>query len=100
MEDFKSLVKIILPQGQPHLQSAPSIPLAGHEPVYPPGVDGRTLSSAWQASPGLASDGADGEKALIVRRKTCTIELNPVKKWVIEVFAFLASLGHLVIISG
>ena len=64
MEDFKSLVKVILPQGRPHLQSVPSIPLVGHEPVYPPGVDGRTLSSAWRASPGLASDGADGEKAL------------------------------------
>ena len=31
------------------------------------------------------------ETGLIVRRKTCQIELNPLKKHVFEVFAFLAS---------
>ena len=42
----------------------------------------------------------ENDMADIVWRKTCQIELNPLKKHVFEVFAFLASLRHLVNISG
>ena len=47
-----------------------------------------------------ARDRAGKDIGQIVRRKTCQIELNPLKKHVFEVFAFLASLRHLANISG